>query len=217
MENVVIQKVGGIKFEIDIIEMKELIGRPIARENYQDLDDGLGEKMTIQTRRTLKVEDEEAEEEEVVGLLAVSSSFSGPGGLLKTSIPFQCDTLILYSYHDIHNNLSALPYFLCTAGAGAAIAPPPSLTESSEPPSGQDNDEGSGNKSRNASRGLDVAAKIMAKYGYKVSSVSYATSLEFTSSKSGVLKTYDINCYSSSSNGSFFPLLFKPPNLLIPK
>ena len=77
----------GIKFEIDIIAMKELIGRYIVRENYQDLDDGLEEKMTIQTRRTPKVEDV-AEEEEVVGLMAVSSSFSGPGGLLKTSIPF---------------------------------------------------------------------------------------------------------------------------------
>ena len=73
-----------------------------------------------------------------------------------------------------------MPYFLCTAGAGAAIAPPPSLTETSEPPPGQDNDDTSGNKSRNASRGLDVAAKIMAKYGYKVSFVAYATSLEMT-------------------------------------
>ena len=67
----------GIKFEIDIIAMKELIGPHIAIENYQDLDDGLEEKMIIQTRRTLKVEDEEAEEEEVVGLLAVRSSFRG--------------------------------------------------------------------------------------------------------------------------------------------
>jgi len=91
----------------------------------------------------------------------------------------------LLSYHDIHNNLSALPYFLCIAGAGAAIAPPPSLTETSEPP-GQDNDDASGNKSRNASRGLDVAAKIMAKYGYKVSFVAYATNLEITPQKFGV-------------------------------
>lgn len=57
---------------------------------------------------------------------------------------------------------------MCTAGAGAAIAPPPSLTETSEPTSGQDNDEAPG-KSGNAARGLGVAAKIMAKYGYKVS------------------------------------------------
>lgn len=80
-----------------------------------------------------------------------------------------------------------MPYFLCTAGAGAAIAPPPSLTETSEPPSGQENDDTSSNKSRNAaSRGLDVAAKIMAKYGYKVSFVAYATSLEITPQKFGV-------------------------------
>ena len=57
---------------------------------------------------------------------------------------------------------------MCTAGAGAAIAPPPSLTETSEPTSGQDNSETSG-KPGNAARGLGVAAKIMAKYGYKVS------------------------------------------------
>ena len=76
---------------------------------------------------------------------------------------------------------------MCTAGAGAAIAPPPSLTETSEPPSGQENDDTSSNKSRNAaSRGLDVAAKIMAKYGYKVSFVAYATSLEITPQKFGV-------------------------------
>ena len=57
---------------------------------------------------------------------------------------------------------------MCTAGAGAAIAPPPSLTETSEPTSEQDNDDAP-NKSGNAPRGLGVAAKIMAKYGYKVS------------------------------------------------
>ena len=57
---------------------------------------------------------------------------------------------------------------MCTAGAGAAIAPPPSLTETTEPTSGQDNDEAIG-KSVNTARGLGVAAKIMAKYGYKVS------------------------------------------------
>ena len=57
---------------------------------------------------------------------------------------------------------------MCTAGAGAAIAPPPSLTETSEPTSEQDNDD-IPVKPGNAPRGLGVAAKIMAKYGYKVS------------------------------------------------
>lgn len=57
---------------------------------------------------------------------------------------------------------------MCTAGAGAAIAPPPSLTETSEPTSEQDNDD-TPIKPGNAPRGLGVAAKIMAKYGYKVS------------------------------------------------
>ena len=70
-----------------------------------------------------------------------------------------------------------MPYFLCTAGAGAAIAPPPSLTETSDPSSGQDNDEPTSNKTGNASRGLGVAAKIMAKYGYKVSTVTDAADL----------------------------------------
>ena len=70
-----------------------------------------------------------------------------------------------------------MPYFLCTAGAGAAIAPPPSLTETSDPSSGQDNDEPTSNKTGNASRGLGVAAKIMAKYGYKVRTVTDAAAL----------------------------------------
>lgn len=83
---------------------------------------------------------------------------------------------------------------MCTAGAGAAIAPPPSLTETSEPPSGQENDDTSSNKSRNAaSRGLDVAAKIMAKYGYKhgqglgraEQGMSQALSVEKTSKRGG--------------------------------
>ena len=77
-----------IKFEIDIIETKEVRGRHIVTENYQDLVEGLEGKMTILTRRTPKMEGEVEGEEEVVGLLAVRSSFSGPGGLLKTSIPF---------------------------------------------------------------------------------------------------------------------------------
>lgn len=86
-----------------------------------------------------------------------------------------------------------MPYFLCTAGAGAAIAPPPSLTETSDPSSGQDNDEPISNKTGNASRGLGVAAKIMAKYGYKhgqglgraEQGMSQALSVEKTSKRGG--------------------------------
>jgi len=81
---------------------------------------------------------------------------------------------------------------LCTAGAGAAIAPPPSLTETTEPTSGQDNDEAIG-KSVNTARGLGVAAKIMAKYGYKhgqglgraEQGMSQALSVEKTSKRGG--------------------------------
>ena len=72
-----------------------------------------------------------------------------------------------------------MPYFLCTAGAGVAIAPPPSLIETSDPSSGQDNDEAPSNKSVNKAKGLGVAAKIMAKYGYKVRNIAYAACLEF--------------------------------------
>jgi len=81
---------------------------------------------------------------------------------------------------------------LCTAGAGAAIAPPPSLTETSEPTSEQDNDD-TPIKPGNAPRGLGVAAKIMAKYGYKhgqglgraEQGMSQALSVEKTSKRGG--------------------------------
>jgi len=86
-----------------------------------------------------------------------------------------------------------LPYFLCTAGAGVAIAPPPSLIETSDPSSGQDNDEAPSNKSVNKAKGLGVAAKIMAKYGYKhgqglgraEQGMSQALSVEKTSKRGG--------------------------------
>ena len=84
-----------------------------------------------------------------------------------------------------------MPYFLCTAGAGAAIAPPPSLTESSDPSSGQDNEEASSKKAANKAKGLGVAAKIMAKYGYKVSNVTYAACLEFSLKKFGIAKIFN--------------------------
>ncbi|CAB4055571.1 RBM17 [Lepeophtheirus salmonis] len=79
-----------------------------------------------------------------------------------------------------------------SAGGGAAIAPPPSLTETSNPsefvpPGGSMTDKGGG------MAGLDVAAKIMAKYGYKQGQglgrdeqgMSMALSVEKTSKRGG--------------------------------
>ena len=58
------------------------------------------------------------------------------------------------------------------AGGGAAIAPPPSLTASSSPPPSQAGPQipASMLKTAAKSTGLGFAAKIMAKFGYKVSS-----------------------------------------------
>jgi hypothetical protein len=81
-------KVAVIKYEIDIIEMREVKGRVIMTENYPDLVVDQGERTTTRTKRIPKTEDEAEEEEEVDGLLAVSCSFSGLGVLLKTSISF---------------------------------------------------------------------------------------------------------------------------------
>ena len=92
---------------------------------------------------------------------------------------------------------------MCTAGAGAAIAPPPSLTETSEPTSGQDNDEAPG-KSGNAARGLGVAAKIMAKYGYKVSimtlQLDWNLAMEFNSSFKMKQNEFKTNIYSMANS-----------------
>ena len=61
-----------------------------------------------------------------------------------------------------------------TATGGAAIAPPPSLTESSTPtpppppPQHQQQDGESESSGQATKGGLGIAAKIMAKYGYKV-------------------------------------------------
>merc|ERR1719376_1071580 len=51
-----------------------------------------------------------------------------------------------------------------SSGGGAAIAPPPSLTESSSPATTSDSKDG---LPGSAKGGLGIAAKIMAKYGYK--------------------------------------------------
>eukprot|EP00096_Caligus_rogercresseyi_P010491 TRINITY_DN3843_c0_g1_i3.p1 TRINITY_DN3843_c0_g1~~TRINITY_DN3843_c0_g1_i3.p1 ORF type:complete len:418 (-),score=134.48 TRINITY_DN3843_c0_g1_i3:874-2127(-) len=72
------------------------------------------------------------------------------------------------------------------SSGGAAIAPPPSLTETSNP-GGNTVDKGGG------MAGLDVAAKIMAKYGYKQGQglgreeqgISMALSVEKTSKRGG--------------------------------
>ena len=63
-----------IKYEIDIIEMIRQIDLQTMTEKHQDLVVNLEERMTTQTRRTPR-EGEPAEE--VVGLLAVRSSFRG--------------------------------------------------------------------------------------------------------------------------------------------
>ena len=67
---------------------------------------------------------------------------------------------------------------------GAAIAPPPSLTASSSPPPPEAGPQlpASMKKSALKSTGLGFAAKIMAKYGYRVSwSLSTGLNSEFTS------------------------------------
>ena len=75
-----------IKFEIDTIGMTEETEPGTETESCLDSVEGLEEKTTIQTRRNQKVEDEAAvEEEEIVGLMAVRCSFSGPGVLLKNN------------------------------------------------------------------------------------------------------------------------------------
>ena len=101
----VISRVAAIKFEIDIIVMREEKGEDMVIGNYRDLVGGLEEKMTTPTRKTMKADDEA--EEEVIGLLAVSCSFSGPGVLLKNP------KNISLNFHDIDINVSALPNFLC--------------------------------------------------------------------------------------------------------
>ena len=63
-----------IKFETDIIEMRKETDLHITKEKHPGLVEDLEEKMTTQTRRTPR-EGEPAEE--VVGLLAVRSSFRG--------------------------------------------------------------------------------------------------------------------------------------------
>ena len=63
-----------IKFGIDIIEMKRETSHRTTKERHQDSVADLEERMITLTRRT-PMEDEA--EEEVVGLLAVRSSFRG--------------------------------------------------------------------------------------------------------------------------------------------
>merc|ERR1712110_1058022 len=63
-------KVAVIKYEIDIIEMREVKGQVIMTENYPDLVVDQGERTTTRTKRIPKTEDEAEEEEEVDGLLA---------------------------------------------------------------------------------------------------------------------------------------------------
>ena len=83
--NGVIWRVAGIKSESVTIEMiGEIAGDHRMIENCQASAEDREARTTTQTKRTPKVEDEAAtDEEEVVGLLAVSCSFSGPGVLLK--------------------------------------------------------------------------------------------------------------------------------------
>ena len=63
-----------IKYEIDIIEMIRQIDLQITKEKHQDSVVNLEERMTTQTRKTLMADEAH---EEVVGLLAVRSSFRG--------------------------------------------------------------------------------------------------------------------------------------------
>ena len=74
------------------------------------------------------------------------------------------------------NSANARDQLICglcfSTAMGAAIAPPPSLTESSsptpmEPPAKMATPQGGGG----SLAGLGIAAKIMAKYGYKVNTL----------------------------------------------
>ena len=64
-----------INFETDIIEMRKGKNLHIMKEKHPGLVVDLEEKMTTQMTRTPMEDDRE--EEEVVGLLAVRSSFRG--------------------------------------------------------------------------------------------------------------------------------------------
>ena len=69
-----ILKVVEIKYEIDIIEMIRQIDLQIMKGKHQDSVVNLEERMTTRTRKTPMADEVQ---EEVVGLLAVRSSFRG--------------------------------------------------------------------------------------------------------------------------------------------
>jgi len=97
-------------------------------------------------------------------------------------------------------------------GAGAAIAPPPSLTAgSASPPPGIVMPAGLGAK---ANTGLGIAAKIMAKYGFKEGGglgkdgqgISQALIVEKTSKRGGrIIKGDDVVAEQASQTGAAIP------------